>query len=364
METVRTLKLRIKDKHAKAMLLMACDVNTVWNFANETQYRSLKRYCNRPKVWLSGFELQKLTAGFSKCEGVHVDSRTVQQTCKEFATRLRQFKRQKLNWRVSNRKSPKYSLGWVPFKGEGIRYRNGQLHFNGLQIGLWDSYGLSKYELGSGSFNEDSRGRWYVNIAVKVQVEEKRVPDGSTTVGIDLGLKTMATYSDGTEFAPKKWYRESEQALGIAQRANKQRRVKAIHAKIANQRKDAIHKETTALVKEHAAIFVGDVNAKALAKTSMAKSVHDAAWTTFRTQLKYKAIRQCVVFAEVNEAFSTQTCSCCGTIPASSPKGRTGLGIRQWTCCSCGSVHDRDTNAARNIARLGLQALAGGISGV
>jgi putative transposase len=315
-------------------------------------------------VWLSGFELQKLTAGFSKCEGVHVDSRTVQQTCKEFATRLRQFRRQKLNWRVSKRKSPKYSPGWVPFKGEGIRYRNGQLHFNGVQIGLWDSYGLSRYEPGSGSFNEDSRGRWYVNIAVKVQLEEKRVPHGATTVGIDLGLKTMATYSDGTVFAPQKWYRESEQAPGIAQRAKKKRRVKAIHARIANQRKDAIHKETTALVKKHAAIFVGDVNAKALAKTGMAKSVHDAAWTTFRTQLRYKAIRQCVVFAEVNEAFSTQTCSCCGTIPASSPKGRTGPGIRQWTCCSCGSVHERDTNAARNIARLGLQALAGGISRV
>ncbi|MFJ1256356.1 hypothetical protein [Cupriavidus sp. CuC1] len=135
METVKTLKLRIKDKHAKAMLAMARDVNTVWNFCNGTQYRSLKRYCNRPKVWLSGFDLQKLTAGFSKCEGVRVDSRTVQETCKEFATRLKQFKRQKLNWRVSNRKSPKYSLGWVPFKGEGIKYKNGQLHFNGLQIG-------------------------------------------------------------------------------------------------------------------------------------------------------------------------------------------------------------------------------------
>jgi hypothetical protein len=99
--------------------------------------------------------------------------------------------------------------------------------------------------------------------ATTVQLEEKRVPHGATTVGIDLGLKTMATYSDGTEFAPQKWYRESEQAPGIAQRARKKRRVKAIHARIANQRKDAIHKETTALVKAHAAIFVGDVNESA-----------------------------------------------------------------------------------------------------
>jgi putative transposase len=199
------------------------------------------------------------------------------------------------------------------------------LHFNGLQIGLWDSYGLSRYEPGSGSFNEDSRGRWYVNIAVKVQLEEKRVPHGATTVGIDLGLKTMATYSDGTVFAPQKWYRESEQAPGIAQRAKKKRRVKAIHARIANQRKDAIHKETTALVKKHAAIFVGDVNAKALAKTGMAKSVHDAAWTTFRTQLRYKAIRQWVVFAEVNEAFSTQTVRAAGPFPPAVRKVGQGL---------------------------------------
>ncbi|MGT2512627.1 RNA-guided endonuclease InsQ/TnpB family protein [Cupriavidus basilensis] len=361
MEATRTLKLRIKDKHAKAMLAMARDVNQVWNFCNETQFRSLKRYCNRPKVWLSGFDLQKLTNGFSKCEGVAIGSATQRE---EFATRLKQFKRQRLNWRVSDRKSPKYSLGWVPFKARALTYKNGQVRFNGINIGLWDSYGLSKYELKAGSFNEDSRGRWYLNVAVKVQIEEKRVPDGASVLGIDLGLKSLATYCSGEKFEPKQWYRDSEEALGIAQRARKKKRVKAIHAKIANQRKDAIHKETSALVRKHAAIFVGNVNAKALAKTNMAKSVLDASWTTFRTQLKYKAIRQCVVFAEVNEAFSTQTCSCCGVIPPSSPKGRAGLGIRQWKCSDCGAVHDRDKNAARNIARLGLQALTEGISGV
>jgi len=364
METVKTLKLRIKDNHAKAMLAMARDVNMVWNFCNETQYRSLKRYCKRPKVWLSGFDLQKLTNGFSKCDGVLIGSATQQQVCEEFATRLKQYKRQKLNWRVSNRNSPKYSLGWIPFKARALTYKGGQIRFNGINIGLWDSYGLSKYELRAGSFNEDSRGRWYLNVVVKFDADEKCVPDGTTSLGVDLGLKTLATYSDGEKFEPKKFYRLSEQALGIAQRARKKRRVKAIHAKIANQRKDAIHKETSALVKKHAAIFVGSVNAKALAKTSMAKSVHDAAWTMFRTALKYKAIRQCVVFAEVNEAFSSQTCSCCGIIPASSPKGRASLGIRQWTCSDCGTAHDRDVNAARNIARLGLQALEVGILGV
>jgi putative transposase len=187
---------------------------------------------------------------------------------------------------------------------------------------------------------------------------KKRVPTGATIFGIDLGLKTMATCSDGTAFDMPRWYRLSEQRMGIVQRANKKRQVKAIHAKIGNQRKGAIHKETSALVSKHTAIFVGNVNAKALAKTGMAKSVHDTAWTTFRAQLKYKAIRQCVVFEEVNEAFSTQTCSSCGTVPDSRPKGIAGLGIREWTCSACGSVHDRDTNAARNILRLGHETLA------
>lgn len=359
METVKTLQLRIKDKHAKAMLAMARDVNTVWNYCNETQFRSLKRYVNRPKVWLSGFDLCGLTAGFSRCEGVTVGSGTIQEVCKEFSARLKQFKRHRLNWRVSNRKSSKYSLGWVPFKGAHIKYKNGQINFNGLKIGLWDSYGLYKYDLLSGSFNEDSRGRWYVNIAVKVKVQEKRIPDGSTSIGIDLGLKTMATYSDGTAFNMPRWYRLSEQSLGMAQRARKKRRVKALHAKVANQRKDAIHKETTALVKKHAAIFVGNINAKALAKTRMAKSVHDAAWTMFRTQLKYKAIRQCVVFEEVNEAYSTVTCSACGS--RSGPSGLKDLRIREWTCTECGECHDRDTNATRNILRRGHATLDVGI---
>lgn len=363
MEIVKTLQLRVKDKHAKALLAMARDVNTVWNYCNETQYRSLKRYCNRPKTWLSGYDLNKLTAGFSKCEAVAIGAATVQRVCAEFATRLRQFKKQRLNWRVSDRNSPKYSLGWIPFRGDQIRYKSGQLHCCGLKIGLWDSYGLSKYELRSGSFNEDSRGRWYVNIFVKFEVDEKRVPDGTTSIGIDLGLKALATYSDGTKFNPKKFYRESEAAIGIAQRARKKKRVKAIHAKIANRRSDAIHKETSRLVEKYAAIFVGDVSASALAKTSMAKSVHDAAWTTFRTQLKYKCHQAGVVFEEVSEAFSSQTCSCCGSIPASSPKGRASLGIRRWTCSDCGAEHDRDVNAARNIARLGHQALEVGIPG-
>ena len=87
----------------------------------------------------------------------------------------------------------------------------------------------------------------------------------------------------------------------------------------------------------------------------MAKSVNDASWSTFKHLLEYKAIARKVVYREVSERFSTQTCSGCGAIGG--PKGREGLGIREWVCGECGSVHDRDVNAALNILRLGHQSL-------
>ena len=135
------------------------------------------------------------------------------------------------------------------------------------------------------------------------------------------------------------------------------------YTKIAHRRTDALHKLSTQLVTEHGAIFVGNVNAAGLAKTSMAKSVLDAGWSTFRTMLQYKSDRAGVWFKEVNEAYSTQTCSECSAMPASRPKGIAGLGIREWTCSECGSVHDRDTNAAKNILAVGRGRLAGGTPG-
>lgn len=89
----------------------------------------------------------------------------------------------------------------------------------------------------------------------------------------------------------------------------------------------------------------------------MAKSVHDAGWSDFKRMLSYKAIRHGGMFLEVSEAYSTQVCSECGSLPASRPKGIADLGIREWTCDDCGTVHDRDVNAARNILRTGQRAL-------
>ena len=353
MNYTKTLRLRIKDKHANTLLAMAREVNLVWNYCNATSHRAIRERSQ----WLSGFDLQKLTNGLSKCDGVQIGSPTVQQVCEDYAKARKQFKRSRLNWRVSNRNSSKYSLGWIPFKARALQYKNGQVQFAGLKLGLWDSYGLSQYAMRAGSFSEDSRGRWYLNICVQVTTQPS---SGTAAVGIDLGLKTAATTSDGQVLVGRQ-YRALEQKLGIAQRAKNRARARAIHAKIKNQRQDAQHKFSTALVERSAAIFVGDVACGKLVKNKMAKSTLDAGWGQLKTMLEQKCQRAGVVFEVVNESYTTQTCSCCGSISASSPKGRAGLRIREWTCVDCGTAHDRDINAARNILAAGHRRLAVGI---
>jgi len=156
-------------------------------------------------------------------------------------------------------------------------------------------------------------------------------------------------------------YRALEAKLGIAQRANNKPRVRALHAKIKHRRQDSLHKYSRKLVNDNAVIFVGNVSSQKLVKTSMAKSVLDAGWSTLKAMLEYKCDHAGIVFEEINERYSTQTCSCCGVIPDSSPKGRTGLGIREWSCSECGAEHHRDINAARNILAAGHRRLAVGI---
>lgn len=236
---------------------------------------------------------------------------------------------------------------------------NGQIRYAGYYFKVWDSYGLSQFEFRSGCFSQDARGRWYFNIVIHVQPEARMAKGGQ--IGIDLGLKTTATCSNGKMLDRQDCYRNLEAKLGKAQRARNKKRVRAIHAKIKNQRKDAIHQFSHKIVKENSLIVVGNVSSSGLAKTNMAKSVLDAGWFMLKTQLKYKSIATQGVFVEVNEKYTSQTCSCCGLMSQNSPKGRTGLGIREWTCAECGTLHDRDINAAKNILALGHKRLAVGI---
>ena len=295
---MKTLKLRIKDKHCKVLIQLASEVNFVWNYVNDLGLKHLQR----TGKFFSAYDIAKYTAGASKA-GLSLHSQTIQAVTEELVTRRKQFKKAKLKWRVSNRKSPKKSLGWIPFKKSGIKYQNGQVKYGNQWFSLWDSYGLSKYNVRTGTFVEDSRGRWYVCLVVDNATIVKS--KGETSIGIDLGLKDLATCSNGIKITNPKYYRQYEQQLGIAQRAGKKRQVKAIHAKIKNSRQDHLHKVSSSLVKDHAAIFVGNLSAAKLVKTKMAKSVLDTGFAAFRTILKYKCENAGVWFSEVNESYTT-----------------------------------------------------------
>ena len=136
-------------------------VNFVWNYCNDLSLQIFRR----ERRFASGMEIQRYLNGASK-EGLAVGSAVFQQIAEEYATRRKQHRKVKLRWRRSG--GARRSLGWIPFKARSVVWRNGQAHFQGLHLGVWDSYGLAGYELGAGCICEDSRGRWYLNVTVKV----------------------------------------------------------------------------------------------------------------------------------------------------------------------------------------------------
>jgi IS605 OrfB family transposase len=260
-----------------------------------------------------------------------------------------------IGWRISN--GPRKSLGWIPFKAAAVVYKQGQVFFRGKALSLWDSYGLSNYKLGAGSISQDARGRWYFNVTVEVKkIQTSKAPlDTTKVIGIDLGLTDVIVSNDGLQVEAQKFYRKLEDQLAKAQRAKNKHRTRAIHAKIANQRKDFNHKQSTALVRKYKALFVGNVSAQKMTQTRQAKSVLDAGWSQFRTMLQYKCDNAGVWFKEINESYTTQECSVC--TEKTGPKGLEGLKVRHWICPICHTQHQRDINAATNIKQRGIKWL-------
>lgn len=343
-EQAITVKLRLRDKHAADLNRQARAVNYVWNFCNETS----RRAWTRDRCWLSSIELQRLTAGACKDLGVH--AHTIKRVCQQFAASRDKARRAGIRWR--GRKS----LGWVPYSGPCMAFNGLEFVFRRARFETMHSRGLIERGMTfrDGSFSADSRGRWYLNLVVRVTCAEAT---DAQAVGIDLGLKDLATLSDGARIAAPRLYRASEVALGTAQRARKTKRARAIHAKVAARRRDALHKASSALAKKYGLIVIGDVSPSKLARTNMAKSIHDAGWSDLKMMLSYKAMMHGGRTLEVSERLSSQVCSECGSLPPSRPKGIADLGKRVWACDDCGTVHDRDVNAARNILRVGLDTL-------
>ena len=206
-------------------------------------------------------------------------------------------------------------------------------------------------------------GRWYASLTVEREQSPSPVcaPKGGA-VGVDLGVKNLATLSDGTVIPnPRalgtrlKALRKSQRALsrrvkGSARREKAKERVARLHARVADVRADAINKATAMIARNYSVVCIEDLHVAGMVKNRhLAKSISDAAFGEFRRQLEYKTARSGAALHVVDRWYrSSKTCSGCGRV-----KAKLSLSERTYTCDSCGLVLDRDLNAAINICVAG-----------
>ncbi|MDX3234099.1 transposase [Streptomyces sp. ME03-5709C] len=208
---------------------------------------------------------------------------------------------------------------------------------------------------------KDAAGRYFASFVVETDASEA-LPETTPEIGIDLGLGHFAVLSDGTKVDSPRFLRRAEKRLKKAQRAlsRKERgsrnrdkarvKVARAHAQAADARREFHHQLSTRIIRENQAVAVEGLAVKGLARTRLAKSVHDAGWSAFVNMLEYKAARYGRTFVQIGRFEPTsQMCSVCGVKDGPKP-----LSVREWTCgaCgACGTVLDRDINAAVNVAK-------------
>ncbi|WBP84629.1 RNA-guided endonuclease InsQ/TnpB family protein [Kitasatospora cathayae] len=257
-------------------------------------------------------------------------------------------------------KSKRLSRQSLRFTHNGFRIRsNGKLNLAKIgDVRVKWSRALPA-DPSSGTIVLDPSGRYHASFVV--DVEPVHLPEIDAEVGIDLGLTTYAVLSDGSVIDNPRFLRKAEKRLKAAQRelsrkakgsknrAKARRKVAKAHAKVADTRMDWLHQQTTRIIRETQAVYLEDLNVRGLARGRLAKSVHDAGWSTFRRLIEEKAARYGRHIGIVHRAFpSSQLCSGCGHRDGPKP-----LAVREWACGVCGVLHDRDLNAARNILAAG-----------
>lgn len=231
----------------------------------------------------------------------------------------------------------------------------------------------------------DAAGRWHVSILVEERIDT--LPKNTRAVGVDLGVKDFAVTSDGETIGNPRHYRRLAEKLEREQRALSRKtkgssnhrkaalKVARTHARIADMRRDFLHKLSTRLIRENQTVVIEDLAVGNMtkrcepkpdpdnpnhwlpngqsAKTGLNRSIMDAGWSEFRRMLEYKAEwygRRLIIIDRYYP--STQICSHCGA--KTGPKGLDNLDVRAWTCPDCDTRHDRDGNAAENILAAGL----------
>ncbi|MCT2990933.1 RNA-guided endonuclease InsQ/TnpB family protein [Propionibacterium freudenreichii] len=209
--------------------------------------------------------------------------------------------------------------------------------------------------------SRDAAGRWFVSLLVESEVVPYAPTDAA--VGLDVGITTMVTLSTGEKITNPKHEKKDRAKLAKAQRnmARKQKgsnnrtkarlKVAKVYARIADRRRDHLHKLTSRIVRENQTIVIEDLAVRNMVKNrSLARAISDASWSELRSMLEYKADWYGREVIAIDRWYpSSKTCSNCGHLLQSLP-----LNVREWVCAECGTVHDRDVNAARTILAAGL----------
>ncbi|KAB8161904.1 IS200/IS605 family element transposase accessory protein TnpB [Streptomyces sp. 3MP-14] len=266
-------------------------------------------------------------------------------------------------------KSKKRSRASAEYTRSAFTFRDGQLTLAKMVGPLdirWSRPLPEGVSPSTVTVSRDSAGRWFVSMLCEDTITP--APVTTRAVGIDAGITSLVTLSTGEKITNPKHERRdrarlaraqrelSRKAKGSANREKARRRVAKIHARIADRRRDHLHKLSTRLVRENQTVVIEDLTVRNLLKNhSLARAISDAAWRELRSMLEYKCAwygRELVV---IDRYFpSSKLCGACGTVAAKLP-----LHVRTWTC-ACGATQDRDVNAAKNLLAAGLAASACG----
>ena len=439
----KTLSFKVKENCYKFLNKCAREVNYTWNYSNAICRQGYDRTISKgdfagKRYWVSEFELNNLTSGSTKHAKnapdncfQYIPNSTIQMVNRQLCHSRNQFSKYWLKFRKSS--GSKKSLGWVPFKEEAVSIKKSKnkksgvcLMFAGKSIRIFNEkrylyfYNLSKATKGTGkhkeyvakmqagSFAQNALGEWFFNQTVTIPY--LALPNTrKELLGIDPNCKNIAL-SNGEFLDFRQWPKKQRthqnkeitnyEKLALLQRNGHKKQTKRLHAKIKNQRNDAIHKATKKLVEEYDSISHGDldiklmmmkegytarkerkkknekkkqdnrfqlnskkefsyikneqqtsenkrgVNERIYKKPSFGNSLSDQAISSFRNVLASKSHWAGREFRVTNEYNTTRACSNCDQLTG--PRGLRQLVVRNWICSACNTEHQRDTNSAKN----------------